>query len=66
MIVVFWIGDPDDLHFCLLASQSKVDLFMPRIVGHLDAGNPDKLFKSDLMVEIRVEETEYGCALSSG
>lgn len=39
---------------------------MPRIVGHLDAGNPDKLFKSDLMVEIRVKEAEYGCALSSG
>lgn len=59
---MFGIGHPDDLHFGLICSDSKVDLFMAWIIGHFQTGDPNQLLKSNLLVEVCIEKVEDGSA----
>lgn len=55
---MLWIGDPNDLHFSLFCSDSEVDLFMSRVIGHLQTRDPYELLKSDLLVKVCIEKVE--------
>ena len=64
-IVMFWIGDPHDLHFGLFGSKSKMYLFMPWIVSDFYLCDPDEFLESNLCITICIEEIEYRlCMLS--
>jgi hypothetical protein len=52
LIVVFGVGDPDDLHFALICSQSQVYLLMPWVQSDFYLGNSDELLKCDLLILI--------------
>jgi hypothetical protein len=58
LIVVFWIGDPNDLHFSFVGCESKMYLFVSWIVGDFNSSNADELLKSDHFVVVGIKEVE--------
>lgn len=36
LIIVFWVGDPNDLHLSLSGSEAEVYLLVARAIAYLD------------------------------
>ncbi len=63
LIVMLRVGDPNNLHLALFASEPKMYLFVSRIVSDFDSGYPNQLLKSHLLVSIGIKKLENGLSM---